>query len=325
MKKRISILMMLLVMVASVAIAKPKVRIIATGGTIAGVSTAATSSAYTAGQVGIETLINAVPEIKDLADVTGEQLCNIGSQDMNDAVWLKLAETAYFLSLTVHSDKPVVLAGAMRPSTAISADGPANLYNGVATLVDPSSKGRGVMVSMNNSLFSAKAVYKGHTTDLDTFKGGVFGAMGYIYNGKPIYVDNIPSYKFGLNSEFNVTADTKLPKVGIVYGYANASPIPMQALVDAGFDGIVLAGVGDGNFYQDVFEVAVKAQEKGVQIVRSSRVPTGATNQDAEVDDAKYHFVASLNLNPQKARILLMLALTKTHDWQEIQKYFAEY
>ena len=350
MKKRISILMMLLVMVASVAMAKPKIRIIATGGTIAGVSTAATSSAYTAGQVGIETLINAVPEIKDLADVSGEQLCNIGSQDMNDAVWLKLAvrinqllneegydgvlvthgtdtmeETAYFLSLTVHSDKPVVLAGAMRPSTAISADGPANLYNGVATLVDPSSKGRGVMVSMNNSLFSAKAVYKGHTTDLDTFQGGVYGAMGYIYNGKPIYVDNVPTYKFGVNSEFTVTADTKLPKVGIVYGYANASPIPMQAFVDAGFDGIVLAGVGDGNFYQDVFEVAVKAQEKGVQIVRSSRVPTGATNQDAEVDDAKYHFVASLNLNPQKARILLMLALTKTHDWQEIQKLFAEY
>ena len=350
MKKRISILMMLLVMVASVAMAKPKIRIIATGGTIAGVSTAATSSAYTAGQVGIETLINAVPEIKDLADISGEQLCNIGSQDMNDAVWLKLAvrinqllneegydgvlithgtdtmeETAYFLSLTVHSDKPVILAGAMRPSTAISADGPANLYNGVATLVDPSSKGRGVMVSMNNSLFSAKAVYKGHTTDLDTFQGGVYGAMGYIYNGKPIYVDNVPTYKFGVNSEFTVTADTKLPKVGIVYGYANASPIPMQAFVDAGFDGIVLAGVGDGNFYQDVFEVAVKAQEKGVQIVRSSRVPTGATNQDAEVDDAKYHFVASLNLNPQKARILLMLALTKTHDWQEIQKLFAEY
>lgn len=341
---------MLFVMVASVAMAKPKVRIIATGGTIAGVSTAATSSAYTAGQVGIETLINAVPEIKDIADVSGEQLCNIGSQDMNDAVWIQLAvrinqllneegydgvlvthgtdtmeETAYFLSLTVHSDKPVVLAGAMRPSTAISADGPANLYNGIATLVDPSSKGRGVMVGMNNSLFSAKGVFKGHTTDLDTFQGGVYGAMGYIYNGKPIYVDNVPEYKMGLSSEFTVTADTKLPKVGIVYGYANASPVPMQALVDAKFDGIVLAGVGDGNFYKDVFDVAVKAQAGGVQIVRSSRVPTGATNQDAEVDDAKYHFVASHNLNPQKARILLMLALTKTHDWQEIQKYFVEY
>ena len=99
----------------------------------------------------------------------------------------------------------------------------------------------------------------------------------------------------------------------------------MQAFVDAKYDGIVLAGVGDGNFYKDVFDVAVKAQQQGIQIVRSSRVPTGATNQDAEVDDAKYHFVASLNLNPQKARILLMLALTKTHDWQKIQQYFKEY
>lgn len=149
--------------------------------------------------------------------------------------------------------------------------------------------------------------------------------MGYIYNGKPIYVDNFSTCKNGMASEFNVTAETKLPKVGIVYGYANASPLPMQAFVDAKYDGIVLAGVGDGNFYKDVFDVAVKAQQQGIQIVRSSRVPTGATNQDAEVDDAKYHFVASLNLNPQKARILLMLALTKTHDWQKIQQYFKEY
>lgn len=350
MKKRFVILFLLCTVAASFSFAKPRIRIIATGGTIAGVSSAATSSAYTAGQVGIQTLIDAVPQIKDIADVSGEQLCNIGSQDMNDAVWLKLAvrinqllnnegydgvlvthgtdtmeETAYFLSLTVHSDKPVVLAGAMRPSTAISADGPANLYNGIATLVDPSSKGRGVMVSMNNSLFSAKSVYKGHTTDLDTFKGGIYGPMGYIYNGKPIYVDNFSTCKNGMASEFNVTAETKLPKVGIVYGYANASPLPMQAFVDAKYDGIVLAGVGDGNFYKDVFDVAVKAQQQGIQIVRSSRVPTGATNQDAEVDDAKYHFVASLNLNPQKARILLMLALTKTHDWQKIQQYFKEY
>lgn len=350
MRKRLFVALLLCTAAVSFTFAKPKIRIIATGGTIAGVSTAATSSAYTAGQVGIQTLIDAVPQIKDIADVSGEQLCNIGSQDMNDAVWLQLAvrinqllneegydgvlvthgtdtmeETAYFLSLTVHSDKPVVLAGAMRPSTAISADGPANLYNGVATLVDPASKGYGVMVCMNNSLFSGKAVYKGHTTDLDTFKGGVYGPVGYVYNGKPIFIDNPPAYKYGVRSEFNVTLDTKLPKVGIVYGYANASPLPMQAFVDAKYDGIVLAGVGDGNFYKDVFDVAVKAQQQGIQIVRSSRVPTGATNQDAEVDDAKYHFVASLNLNPQKARILLMLALTKTHDWQKIQQYFKEY
>ena len=126
-------------------------------------------------------------------------------------------------------------------------------------------------------------------------------------------------------SEFDVTNLEKLPNVGIVYGYANASPLPMQAFVDAKFDGIVLAGVGDGNFYKDVFDVAVKAQESGIQIVRSSRCPTGPTCLNSEVDDAKYHFVASLDLNPQKARVLLMLALTKTHDWTQIQELFKKY
>ncbi|MDY6270798.1 MAG: L-asparaginase 2 [Prevotella sp.] len=341
----------LLAMIMSVVVyaQKPKIRIIATGGTIAGVSASATSSAYGAGQVGIQTLIDAVPQIKDLADVSGEQLVNIGSQDMNDQVWLKLAkrinqllnnegydgvlvthgtdtmeETAYFLSLTVHSDKPVILVGSMRPSTAISADGPANLYNGVAALVDPSSKGHGVMACMNNELFEAKSLIKTHTTDCATFKGGLYGEVGYVYNGKPVYLHKSVS-KQGLTSEFNVDNMTSLPKVGIVYGYANCSPLPMQAFVDNHFDGIVLAGVGDGNFYKDVFDVAVKAQNAGIQIVRSSRVPTGPTNLNGEVDDAKYHFVASLNLNPQKARVLLMLALTKTHDWQKIQQYFEEY
>lgn len=329
--------------------AKPKIRILATGGTIAGVAQSATSSAYAAGQVGIQTLINAVPEIKNLADVSGEQICNIGSQDMNDEVWLKLAkrinqllndegydgvlithgtdtmeETAYFLSLTVHSDKPVILVGSMRPSTAISADGPGNLYNGVAALVTPESKGKGVMVCMNDQLFDAKSVFKSHTTDCATFKGGIYGQIGNVYNGKAYYLQT-SGYCHGSASEFSVDNIDRLPQVGIVYGYANASALPMQAFVDAKFDGIVLAGVGDGNFYKDVFDVAVKAQNSGIQIVRSSRVPTGPTNQNAEVDDNKYHFVASMNLNPQKARVLLMLALTKTHDWQQIQKYYEQY
>lgn len=350
MKNKALLVTVLFLLVSVVtAFAKPKIRIIATGGTIAGVSQSATSSAYGAGQVGIQTLINAVPQIKDLADVSGEQLVNIGSQDMNDQVWLKLAkrinellnnegydgvlvthgtdtmdETAYFLSLTVHSDKPVILVGSMRPSTAISADGPANIYNGVAALVDPASKGHGVMACMNNELFDAKSLTKTHTTDCATFKGGIYGETGYVYNGKAIYLRNTVT-KHGLTSEFNVDNLTELPKVGIVYGYANCSPLPMQAFINAKFDGIVLAGVGDGNFYKDCFDEAVKARKEGIQIVRSSRVPFGATNLNGEVDDAKYQFIASLNLSPQKARVLLMLALTKTHDWQQIQKYFQEY
>lgn len=329
--------------------AKPKVRIIATGGTIAGISTTAASSAYKAGQVGVQTLIEAVTQIADLAEVSGEQLVNIGSQDMNDSVWLLLAkrinelleeedydavvvthgtdtmeETAYFLNLTVKSDKPVILVGSMRPSNALSADGPANLYNAVAAAVAPRSKGMGVLCCMNNQLLDAKTVIKTHTIDCDTFDGGPSGILGYVHNGEAFYLQR-PLNKHTKDSDFDVSSLEELPKVGIVYGYANASPLPMQAFVDAGFDGVVLAGVGDGNFYKDVFEVAVKAQKKGVQIVRSSRCPTGPTCLNGEVDDAKYHFVASLDLNPQKARILLMLALTKTRDWQQIQRYFETY
>lgn len=348
--KKIRGLAMLFALVMCVSVsAKPKIRIIATGGTIAGVSQSASSSAYTAGQVGIQSLIQAVPQMLDLADVSGEQLVNIGSQDMNDAVWLKLAkrinqilnqegydgvvithgtdtmeETAYFLNLTVHSDKPVILVGSMRSSDAISADGPANLYNSVAAAADPASKGRGVLCCMNNQLIDAKDIIKYHTTDLATFRGGTFGSVGYVYNSKPYYFRQVTA-RNTVNSEFNVDNLTSLPKVGIIYGYANCSPLPIQAFVNAKYEGIVLAGVGDGNFYKDVFDVALKAQNSGIQIVRSSRCPAGPTCLNGEVDDSKYHFVASLALNPQKSRVLLMLALTKTHDWQKIQQYFQMY
>lgn len=349
MTKRILSLAMLLFVVVTVAMAKPKVRIIATGGTIAGVSDNSTSSAYSAGQVGVNVLIAAVPQMLQLADVSGEQLVNIGSQDMNDEVWLKLAkrinqllneegydgvvvthgtdtmeETAYFLNLTVHSDKPVVLVGSMRPSTAISADGPANLYAAVAAAASPEAKGHGVMCCMNNDLLDAKDVIKTHTTDVATFKAANYGKLGYVYNGQA-YFSRTPGQCHTANSEFSVDGLDKLPQVGIAYGYANCSPLPMQAFVDNGFDGIVLAGVGDGNFYKDVFDVALKARQKGIQIVRSSRVPTGPTCLNGEVDDEKYEFVAALTLNPQKARVLLMLALTKTQDWRQIQQYFQKY
>lgn len=134
-------------------------------------------------------------------------------------------------------------------------------------------------------------------------------------------VENLHTTK----SEFSVEGLTELPKVGIVYGYSNCSPLPFKAFVDAKYAGIVLAGVGDGNFYKDVFDEALKARQKGILVVRSSRVPTGPTCLNGEVDDTKYQFVASLALNPQKARVLLMLALTKTHDWQKIQEYFQKY
>lgn len=224
-----------------------------------------------------------------------------------------MEETAYFLDLTVKCNKPVVLVGAMRPSTSMSADGPFNLYNAVVTAADKQSANRGVLVVMNDTVMDGRDVTKTNTTDVATFKAVNYGPLGYIHNGKIDY-QRTPERKHTTSTPFDVSKLTALPKVGIVYNYANASDLPAKALVDAGYDGIVSAGVGNGNLYKTVFDTLATAAHNGTVVVRSSRVPTGATTQDAEVDDAKYGFVASGTLNPQKARVLLQLALTQTKD-----------
>ena len=314
---------------------------------LAGGGDSATKSNYTAGKVGVENLVNAVPQLKDIANVKGEQVVNIGSQDMNDDVWLTLAkkintdcdktdgfvithgtdtmeETAYFLDLTVKCDKPVVMVGAMRPSTSMSADGPFNLYNAVVTAADKASANRGVLVVMNDTVLDGRDVTKTNTTDVATFKSVNYGPLGYLHNGKIDY-QRTPARKHTSDTPFDISKLNELPKVGIVYNYANASDLPAKALVDAGYDGIVSAGVGNGNLYKSVFDTLATAAKNGTAVVRSSRVPTGATTQDAEVDDAKYGFVASGTLNPQKARVLLQLALTQTKDPQQIQQIFNQY
>ncbi|HIF9185531.1 TPA: L-asparaginase 2 [Photobacterium damselae] len=327
----------------------PNIKILATGGTIAGAGQSATESNYTAGKVGVDALIAAVPDMTKIADISGEQVVSIGSQDMNDEVWLKLAkrvnellaqddvdgivithgtdtmeETAYFLDLTVKSKKPVVLVGAMRPSTAMSADGPVNLYNAVVAATDEDSKGRGVLVTMNDTIFDARDVTKTNTTSVNTFQSPNFGPLGYIHNSDAKY-QRSPERKHTTETVFDVSKLTSLPKVGIVYNYANASDLPVKALIDAKFDGIVSAGVGNGNLYHTVFDQLEKASKDGIMVVRSSRTPTGSTTLDAEIDDAKYVFVASGTLNPQKARILLMLSLTQTKDYKDVQKMFQYY
>lgn len=329
--------------------AKPNIHILATGGTIAGTGSSATTSQYTAGQVAIGTLLDAVPQIKDIANVTGEQIVSIGSQDMNDQVWLTLAnrinellaspecdgivvthgtdtmeETAYFLNLTVHSDKPVVLTGAMRPSTAMSADGPLNLYNSVVTAASKESYGRGVMIVMNGLILGAHSTQKMNTVDVQTFQAPDAGPLGYVYNSRPYY--NMQTQKrHTTQSVFDVKGLKELPKVGIVYAYSNIDADVMEPFLTKGYKGIIHAGLGNGNYHKNIFPSLLEARKKGILVVRSSRVPTGPTTLYDEVDDEKYEFVASWELNPQKARVLLMLALTKTNDWREIQKYFEEY
>lgn len=348
--RKLSLMAAMLVCTTLAAVAqKPNIHILATGGTIAGTGASATKTNYTAGQVAISTLLEAVPEVNKIANVTGEQIVKIGSQDMNDAVWLTLAkrinelfsrgdvdgivithgtdtmeETAFFLNLTVKSDKPVVLVGAMRPSTAMSADGPLNLYNAVVTAAARESRGKGVVIAMNGLILGAHGAMKTNTVDVQTFQSPNSGALGYVLNGKVFY--NMESLKrHTTSSDFDVAHLDKLPKVGIVYSYSNVEADVMIPFLNNGYQGIIHAGVGNGNIHQNLFPMLEKARQQGILVVRSSRVPTGPTTLDAEVDDYKYQFVASQELNPQKARVLLMLALTKTKDWKKIQEYFNVY
>ena len=333
----------------SIAQQLPNIHILATGGTIAGSGESATGSSYTAGQVAIGELISAVPELKNIANITGEQIVKIGSQDMSDDVWLKLAhylnsllerkdidgvvithgtdtmeETAFFLNLTLKSNKPIILVGAMRASTALSADGPLNLYNAVVAAGSPKSVGRGVMIVMNGLILGAHATIKMNTTDVQTFQAPNAGALGYVFNGK-VHYNQRTEKLHTTQSVFDVHGMTKLPKVGIIYSYSNVEADALNALVDNNYQGIIHAGVGNGNIHKNLFPKLVTACKNGISIVRSSRVPTGPTTLAAEIDDSKYGFIASQELNPQKARILLMLALTKTKDYKTIQTYFNHY
>ena len=327
----------------------PNIVILATGGTIAGAQPKEGDPGYKAGSLSIGSLISAAPGIDGLARITGEQIASIGSQDMNDAVWLELAsranellqdstvdgivvthgtdtleETAYFLSLVVDSDKPIVLVGSMRPATSTSPDGPLNLYNAVAVAADPGAKGRGVMVVSNDDLFAAREVQKTNTTDLQTFVAPNRGPIGEVYYGKPWYFST-PVTRHTVDSEFSLKGVTKLPRVDIVYAHENADGVLVEAAVAAGAKGLVLAGVGDGNTSRSMLDALAAAAKSGVLVVRSSRVGSGIVRRNIEINDDGLGFVAALELNPQKARVLLRLALLKTRSPAEAQRIFSEY
>jgi len=337
--------------VATAVQAKPKIEVLATGGTIAGAQASSSEIGYKSGTFSVDDLLKAVPQLKDLADLTGEQVANIASQTMNHEVWLKLAkrvnevlkdggadgvvithgtdtleETAYFLSLVVKSDKPVVLVGSMRPATAISADGPANLYNAVALAASPEARGRGPLIVMDDEIHYAREAQKTNTTELDTFKSPNRGRAGVMNVGKiEFFSQNTTAHT--TKSEFNVDGKTPndLPRVEIIYSYENLGPEVIDFLVKQGVKGIVLAGVGDGNSTDAAIGALSAAAKKGVAVVRSSRTGSGLVVRNVEVDDDKLGFIASMELTPQKARILLMLALMNTNDPVKLQQVFMRY
>ena len=327
----------------------PNVVVLATGGTIAGAAASDVQAGYTSGQVGVEQLLAAVPQAKKLANLKGEQISNIGSQDMNDEVWFKLArrvnalaampdvngivithgtdtieETAYFLNLVTKSRKPVVLTAAMRPSTALSADGPLNFYNAVAVAANKEAAGRGVLVVVNDWIHGASSLTKASTTAVQTFLSPLRGLIGTVAYGEAEFYRG-PVGRNTVDSEFSLDGLTSLPRVDIVMAYENMDGALIDCAVAAGAKGVVVAGVGNGNMTEAALRALGAQAKKGIVCVRSSRVATGRVGRNVEVDDDKYGFVASLDLNPQKSRVLLRLALTKTKDVKEIQRYFDQY
>jgi len=329
---------------------KPNIVILATGGTIAGAAATGTQSGYQSGAVTIDAMVAGVPGLKDLANIKGEQISNVGSQDMSFEIMRKLAkrinelasspgvdgivithgtdtmeETAFFLNLTAKTDKPIVLVGSMRPSTAVSADGPLNLYNAVAVAADPKAAGRGVLVVMNDWIHGAHSLTKTSTTALQTFMSPVRGLVGVTAYGKNDFFMS-PSWKHTTQTEFDITGVTQLPRVDIIFASADMSPDLIDCAVTNGAKGIVIAGVGNGNMNKSSVDAAARAVKKGVVVVRSSRVPTGMVGRNVELDDDKLGFIASDELNPQKARILLTLALLNAQrSPQDLQALFSTY
>jgi L-asparaginase len=323
--------------------------ILATGGTIAGAAASGTQSGYQSGAVGIDTMIAGVPGITKLANIKGEQIANVGSQDMSFDILLKVAkrinelaksdavhgivithgtdtmeDSAFFLNLTVKTDKPVVMVGSMRPSTAVSADGPLNLYNGVAVAADPHARGRGVLVVMNDWIQGAHSLTKTSTTAVQTFMSPLRGLVGVTSYGKNDFYTS-PSWPHTTRSEFDIAQVNAMPRVDIIYASVDMSADLIDCAVERGAKGIVIAGVGNGNMNKASVTAAANAVRKGVVVVRSSRVATGSVGRNVELNDDELGFIASDELNPQKARVLLSLALLGTRTPHQMQKLFETY
>ena len=329
---------------------KPLVAVLATGGTIAG--KAAEKTSVVEYQPGVETAENLLESVDGLADVAAircRQVANIGSKSMSEAVWFGLAravaealadpvvagvvvlhgtdtqeETACFLDLVRLpgiAEKPVVLTGAMRPSTALSSDGPRNMLNAARVAVCPASAGRGVLLAINDEVHLARRVYKSDSMQVNAFCSAGGGAEGCIVDGVVQYY--APAFAVPGQSSFSIDGVENLPPVEIVYGHAGQSRVMADAALASGAMGVVLAGTGMGNVHEEIRPALAEAAAGGTAIVCSSRIAGGRSPSTGL--KRRNRFVASGLLNPQKARILLQLALLRTRDHEAIQALFDSY
>jgi L-asparaginase len=320
--------------------ALPEVAMFTTGGTIQSKGThRQLLMEYSAGRVTPKELLDDLPELKSVANISVTEISNIGSGGMNAEIELKLAkainaalekpevagavvthgtgtleETAYFLNLVVKSDKPVVVVGAMRPFTAVSRDGPFNLYNAVRVASSPKSRGKGVLIMLNDEINAARDTTKTNTYRMETFVARDMGPLGYADSDQIVYY-RAPIYRHTYRSEFDVSALSALPRVDVTYDYQEADGVAIDAFVAAGAKGVVLTGANA--------DAIKRGQAKGVVFVQSDR--KGAGRVVTSERQFGRGLATSDNLPPHKARILLRLALTKTQDLKEIQRMFNEY
>ena len=308
----------------------PRVTVLTTGGTIAGAAAKRSQAGYDAGKFSGEQLIAAAPGIEKAAALTVEHVSNIGSQDMHDAVWFKLArrideifaadaadgmvithgtdtmeETAFFLEQTLPHSRPVVLTGAMRPADAIAADGPANFCQAVRVAASPAARDRGVLVVMHATIHAPRHVTKMHTAAINAFESPNTGPLGLVEDQALFFHPPSPAPR----PRFRLPGQAPLPMVEIIYAHAGMGAEQIAAALAGGARGIVLAGVGNGNAAAAALDELAAATGRGVLVVRASRAPGGFTKRNIEVDDDRRGFVAALDLNPAKARILAQLLI----------------
>lgn len=319
----------------------PEVLIVATGGTIASAGNYyGVPGGGEISRVAVEGLVRAAPGVDKLATLSAEQFSNVESGSIGPVQWLALSrriaaafrerpalhgvvvthgtdtmeETAYFLDLTVPGDRAVVVTGAMRPADAIGADGPANLFNAVRVAAAPVSRGRGTMVLMNDRLFAAREVTKTNTSRVETFQAPEHGPLA-IADHDTLFFNRPRSVR---RQTFDLSGVRELPRVDIVYAYGGADSVMIDAAVAAGARGIVVAGVGGGGVTPAQSAALRRAHDKGVIVVSSSRTGSGRVRSSPAR-------ISAGDLNVQKARVLLMLALSRTSDRNEIARLFEEY
>ena len=338
-----------LVPLAQAQVAKPNIVVLATGGTIAGAGASAVNSAtYAAAKVPVDKLLAGLPELASVANVKGEQVFQIASESFTNTQLMTLGkrvsalvkqadvdgvvithgtdtleETAFFLNLVVHTDKPIVVVGSMRPGTALSADGALNLLDAVTVAASKDAAGKGVLVTMNDSIQSGRDVVKSVNLKVEAFRSQ-WGALGLVIEGKN-YWFRAPVKRHTAQSEFNIDTISDLAPVEIIYSYGNVPRTGFDALAKTGIKAVIHGGPGNGSVADRIVPALQAMRSAGIQVIRASRVPEGFVLRNAEQPDDKYDWVVAHDLNPQKARILAAVALTQTNDSKELQRIFWEY